>query len=252
MKAYKVAKYNINSLKKSVFIYYSIFIAVCIFLVILSKIYYGNFGTSGTELSSAIFIFIVGLNMFKENFYFMKSNNVSRKGYFLGTVLSMLPIAALMSVIDIIINRAYSLFVKCPTNYDMIFTDFNNGVNTTLATSNWVQGNDIVTLFNTFLFQAALYLMLFALGFVITMVYYKCNKLMKTVISISPIMLFILFNVLVRIFPYSAQKVLEFLFYIFGIIPRNVYTAILTFIILFIALIAVSYLLIREMIIKEK
>jgi hypothetical protein len=252
MKAYKVAKYNINSLKKSVFIYYSIFIAVCIFLVILSKICYGNFGTSGTELSSAIFIFIVGLNMFKENFYFMKSNNVSRKSYFLGTVLSMLPIATLMSVIDIIINRVYSLFVKCPTNYDMIFTDFNNGVNTTLATSNWVQGNDIVTLFNTFLFQTSLYLMLFALGFVITMVYYKCNKLMKTVISISPVMLFILFSVLASNFPYAAGKLVEFLFYILGITPRNVYTAILTFIILFIALIVVAYLFVRKMIIKEK
>ncbi|WP_411169355.1 hypothetical protein ACH36K_02095 [Clostridium sp. MB05] len=252
MKAYKIAKYNINSLKKSLFVYYLIFIAVCMFLVTLSKIYYGNFGTSGIELSSAIFIFIVGLNMFKENFYFMKSNNVSRKSYFLGTVLSILPIATLMSVIDIIINRVYSLFSKCPTNYDMIFTDFSNNVDITTATSNWIQGNDIVTLFNTFLFQAALYLMLFALGFVITMVYYKCNKLMKTVISISPIMLFILFGALVSIFPYAAQKVLEFLFYIFGITPRNVYTAILTFIILFIALIIAAYLLIRKMIIKEK
>ena len=252
MKAYKVAKYNVNSLKKSVCIYYSIFIAVYIFLVILSRIYNDSFATAGTELSSAIAIFIVGLNIFKENFYFMKSNNVSRKSYFLGTVLSMLPIAITMSVIDIIINRAYNLFFKCPTNYDMIFTDFSNGADITMATSNWVQGNDILTLFNTFLFQASLYLMLFALGFVITMVYYKCNKLMKTVVSISPVMLFMLFGVLVSNFPYAAQKVLEFLFYIFGITPRNVYIAILTFIILFIALVTAAYLLVRKMIIKEK
>lgn len=265
MKAYKIAKYNINSLKKSVFIYYSIFIAVCMFLITLSKIDGIDLEISGMDVPSAIFIFIAGLNIFKENFYFMKSNNVSRKSYFLGTVLSMPPIAVLMSVIDIVTNRVYNVFVKCPTNYDMIFTDLsnnidiskiftglNNSFDITVVTSNWIQGNDIVTLFNTFSFQASLYLMLFTLGFVITMIYYKCNKIMKTVVSISSVMIFILFGVLVSNFPYVAGKLREFLFYIFGIYPRNVYIAILTLIILSIALVVIAYSLIRKMTIKER
>lgn len=250
MHAKKVAKYTISSMKKSIAIFYSIFISICILLIILSKITEGNVSSSGVEMSSAIFIFIAGLNIFKENFYFTKSNNISRKSYFLGTILSMLPIAGFMSIIDIIINRIYNLFIKCPTNYDMIFTEFSGA--DLFTNVNWVQNNDIKTIFNTFLFQASVYLMLFGLGFVITMIYYKCNKLMKTVVSIAPVMLIILLNVFAFSFPFMAGKVGKFLLYILGFEPRNPYVAITTFIILFMILAAIAYSLIRKMVIKER
>jgi hypothetical protein len=250
MQAKKIAKYNISSMKKSMVIFYSIFISFCILLIILSKSSEGDVSSSGVEISSAIFIFIAGLNIFKENFYFAKSNNLSRKSYFLGTILSMLPVVGIMSIIDIVINRIYNLFINCPTNYDMIFTDLRfAGLSTNLS---WVQSNNIKTLFNTFLFQASVYLMLFVLGFVINMIYYKCNKLMKTVVSIFPVMLIILFNIIAFNFPNVVQRVFKFLDYIFGINSMNPYAAITTFIILFIALAAIAYSLIRKMIIKER
>ena len=250
MQAKKIAKYNISSMKKSIIIFYSIFISICILLIIIAKSSGGNVSSSGVEMSSAIFIFIAGLNIFKENFYFAKSNNISRKSYFLGTILSMLPVAGVMSIIDIIINRIFNLFIKSPTNYDMIFTDLRF---TSLSTNlSWVQSNNIKTFFNTFLFQGTIYLMLFALGFVINMIYYKCNKLMKTVVSIAPVMLIILFNIFEFNFPNVVQRVFKFLDYIFGINSMNPYAAITTFIILFITLAVIAYSLIRKMVIKER
>ena len=250
MQAKKIAKYNISSMKKSIIIFYSIFISICILLIIIAKSSGGNVSSSGVEMSSAIFIFIAGLNIFKENFYFAKSNNISRKSYFLGTILSMLPVAGVMSIIDMVINRIFNLFIKSPTNYDMIFTDLRfASLSTNLS---WVQSNNIKTLFNTFLFQASVYLMLFVLGFVINMIYYKCNKLMKTVVSIAPVMLIILFNIFAFNFPNVVQRVFKFLDYIFGINSMNPYAAITTFIILFIALAAIAYSLIRKMVIKER
>lgn len=247
----KIAKYNFSVMKKSMAIFYLIFISICVFLITISKINKGNVSFSGIEFSSAIFIFISGLNIFKENFYFAKSNNVSRKSYFLGTILSMIPVAGIMSIIDLIVNRIFNLFSKSITNYDMIFlTDFSTA--NSIESNTWIQNNDIKTLLNIFLFQATAYLMLFALGFVITMIYYKCNKLMKTVVSISPIMLTLLYSVVVLNFPYVAGKVSKFLLYIFGFEPRSPYMAITTFIIFFIILAAIAYSLIRKMVIKER
>ncbi|WP_195263930.1 MULTISPECIES: hypothetical protein [unclassified Clostridium] len=254
MKVKSVVKYNLSSLKNSILMFYFVFISICVLLTILSYNSDGAVSSSGIELSSAIFIFVVGLNMFKENFYFIKGNNLSRKSYFYGTVLSMVPISIGMSFIDIILNRIYNIFVNCPTNYDMIYTDYINISN--YANNGWIQSNSIETLFNTFLFQASVYLMAFILGFVITMLYYKCNKLMKTVISIIPILLIIIFNmgfyIMALNFPYLTGKIGEWVFYILGILPRNVYMTISTFSIISVVLATVAYLLIRKMRIKEK
>ena len=254
MKIKSIVKYNIGSLKKSILIYYCVFIAICALSTIFAYKFNGTISSSGIELSSAIFIFVVGLNVFKENFYFIKANNLSRKSYFYGTVLSMVPISIGMSFIDLILNRIYNIFVNCPTNYDMIYTDYVNIWN--YANNGWVQSNSLETLFNTFLFQVSVYLMVFLLWFLITMLYYKCNKLMKTVISIIPILLIIvfnmIFNMMVLSFPYLLGKISEALFYILGILPRNVYMTISTFSITSVALAAVAYLLIRKMTIKQK
>ena len=110
MKLKSIVKYNLSSLKNSIIIYYSIFITVCVTSALLSK--NGNISSSGIELSSVIFIFVAGLNLFKENFYFMKSNNVSRKDFIYGTALSMIPVVVVMSIIDIILNRIYNIFIN--------------------------------------------------------------------------------------------------------------------------------------------
>lgn len=254
MKVKSIVKYNLSSLKNSILIFYFIFISVCILLTMLSYKSNGTISSSGIELSSAIFIFVVGLNFFKENFYFIKANNLYRRSYFYGTILSMIPISIGMSLIDIILNRIYNIFVNCPTNYDMMYTNYINISN--YANNGWVQSNSLGTLFNTFLFQTSVYLLVFLLGFVITMIYYKCNKLMKTIISIIPILLIIMFDmgfyIIALRFPYLTGKIAEGLFYILGILPRNVYMTISTFSIISVVLAIVSYLLIRKMTIKEK
>ena len=211
MELKSIVKYNLNSLKKSILIYYSIFITVCICLVLLSNT--GNVTTSGLEISSVIFIFVVGLNSFKENFYFMKSNNVSRKDFIYGTAVSMIPVSLFMAFVDIIINRIYNIFIKCPTIYETIYTSFIN--NNQLSINNWVQNNSIETLFNAFTFQFAMCLALFSLGFLITIIYYKSNKFMKLAVSISPVSIIILLNIIMK-FPNLSRRIGMFIEIIFG------------------------------------
>lgn len=248
MKLKSIVKYNLNSLKNSIAIYYAIFIIVCVFLILVSRNSKGS-SSSGLEISSAIFIFIAGLNSFKENFYFMKSNNVSRKGFLYGTAISMIPVVLCMSIIDIAINRIYNIFMKCPTIYDMIYT--NIGSREWYHSINWVQSNSIGTLFNTFVFQATAYLTFFALGFLITIIYYKCNSLMKVIVSVVPVALIMTLNITGSSQPNFVINVNKFIGTIFGWNTQNPYMAVLTCIVLYVILIGVSRLLTRKAIIKQ-
>lgn len=251
MKIKSVFKYSVANMVKSIGAFYGIFISVCILLIFLANSSGGSVRSSGVELSSAIFIFIVGLNSFKENFYFMKGNNVSRRDFLYGTMLSMIPIAFVMSFIDVIINRIQNVFITSPTNYDMIYgnartldllTEVNKGI--------WIQSNSIETLLNTFLFQGAVYAFSFALGFVITILYYKSNKLTKVIISVVPVAFIVLLNLISDIYPSILSGAVEFIQFIFGWNTLNPYAAILTFIISFISLSLIARILTKRVVLK--
>ena len=123
MRSYKLAKYNIKSSLKSIIIYYLIFIGVITSIDMLSKFSGGNVYSSGLEFSSIIFLFVIGLNSFKENFYFSQANNIPRVDYFKAAAIAILPIGLAMSILDVIINRVYNLFMVCPTMYDMAYNN---------------------------------------------------------------------------------------------------------------------------------
>lgn len=249
MRLKSIIKYNINNVKSAILIYYSIFITIGLALILLAKNSDGTITSSGVEMTSVIFIFITGLNFFKENFYFMKSSNVTRKEFLYGTAISMIPIVLIMSIIDIIINRIYNIFVVSPTNYDMIYTSLR-GENW-FSNNNWVQSNSIETLINTFIFQAAVYLVFFSLGFLLSIIYYKCNKLMKVVVSLSPIALIMIFHVVGVAYPSLSNKINNIITTIFGFDSMNSYIAVLTCGVLYIILIAISRLLTKKTIIKQ-
>ncbi|MEE0931913.1 MAG: hypothetical protein U0L64_02585, partial [Clostridium sp.] len=116
MKSLKIAKMNIEGIVKASIIYYCIFVCVIIGLIAVSG---GRSSMSGVEFSTVIFLFVCGLNSFKSNFYFAKSNGISRKTFIKGLLISSIPISLVMSIIDVIINRISNIFIKNPTLYDM-------------------------------------------------------------------------------------------------------------------------------------
>ena len=105
----------------------------------------------------------------------------------------MVPIVLIMSIIDIVINHIYNIFIASPTNYDMIYTSLRS--ENWFLNNNWVQSNSIKTLFNTFMFQDAVYLVFFSLGLLIAIIYYKCNSLMKIVVSVLPVVSIMILNI---------------------------------------------------------
>ena len=179
MKILKVAKMNFEGIKKSAIIYYFIFICVIIGLMVVSR---GIITMSGIEVSTVIFLFVCGLNSFKSNFYFAKSNGISRRTFIKGLLISSIPIALVMSIIDIIINRISNIFIKSPTLYDMIYGNLSvySGL---VYENNWVQSNSFTNIINTFLFQFSFCLLAYIAGIVINMIYYRSNSYVKVTVS---------------------------------------------------------------------
>ncbi len=81
------------------------------------------------------------------------------------------------------------------------------------------------------------------LGLLITIIYFRLNKLGQIVLSFFPVILIVVTS---GFYSYIATGVWEFIKNAFGINTKNPYIAILTFIILSILAIAGQYLLIKK------
>lgn len=248
MKSLKIAKMNIEGIMKATIIYYFIFVCVIIALIAISS---GIITISGVEISTAIFLFVCGLNSFKSNFYFAKSNGISRKTFIKGLLISSVPIALVMSIIDIIINRINNIFIKNPTLYDISYGELVGHIGSVYE-DNWIQSNSLVTIFNTILFQFSLCLLAYVIGIVINMIYYRANKYVKVLVSAIPVALIILKGNLSMRNPSLTLRINEFTDYIFGFNPSNVFACITTFLVFTVVLSGIAFLLIRKAVIKER
>lgn len=239
-----IVKYNINRLIKTIETFYKIIITMCIFIIIINKITGGEVTSSGIEAASVIFIFIIGLSFFKENFYFMKSNNITRKDFLYGMAIAIIPITIIMSIIDLLINRIYNIFISSPSMYDMIYTAIESN-------SNFIQDNSLYALISTMVFQVSLYLLAFSLGFLICILYYKSNKFMKILLSISPMLIIMIIGNIGFYYNEAFMNLMSFLGVILGLESNNSNFASLTFIILYIILMQLIRLLIKKIEIKQ-
>ncbi|WP_370772238.1 hypothetical protein [Clostridium sp.] len=251
MKSLKVAKMNMEAIRKSAIIYYCIFIFIIITMTVINTLLVGDVTMSGIEISTVIFLFVCGLNSFKSNFYFAKGNGISRKIFIKGLLISSIPIALVMSIIDIIINRINNIFIKNPTFYDMAYGNLV-GIIGDIYNGSWTQSNSLNTILNTILFQFSLCLLAYVVGIVINMIYYRSNKYIKVLVSVIPVALIIFSGNFSIRNPGLAMRVNEFLDYIFGFNPVNVFACIITFLVLTVVLSGISFLLIRKAVIKER
>lgn len=245
MKSLKVAKYEFLDALNSIKAYYAILIAIFVSITLLAGTNEGEIKSSGIEFSTIIFIFIAGLNSFKNSFKFTQGNNISRKTFFQGLMISTLPIAALMAVVDVTLNRIYNVFEFCPTIYDMTY-DKGFGQNA------WSQSNSLGTLFATVMFLIFLYIMTFNLGIFINLIYYRSNTVLKVIISVAPFVLITLIGNFHDLFPQEFWNgVGTFLVNSFGLNNYNAYAAIFSFFTIAIVLSGFIFILIRRAVVKD-
>lgn len=239
----KVAiKYRLHDNKRAIMIFYMVVISILSLIFLLSALSKGEFrGDIQVELISAIFLFVVGLNSFKEIFLMFMQNGISRKTVFFSQVVSTLAICAVMSLIDsilaliskIIVARDVGLYYKgiLETMYGLHLSTIGNFV-------------------MSFLLGFFVYIALTSVGFFITTLYYRMNKALKITVSIGvPALVFIilpaidglLLNATLTI---TFAKIMEAAF-------KNVFMCMLSSFVLFGSTEILSWLLVRRAVVKE-
>lgn len=184
MSVRSAVKYQIDESKKPLVIFYSIIYAIMIISILSINTLSGNEAQvriGGLEAASMIFIFIAGLNSFKETFRMFLQNSLSRKTLFISFVLSIISVSAFMALIDSI----NAIIAGSITRYQSAFMQLY-GQRYTGNSSN------IQMIIEGFLWYTFAYLFLAMLGYFITILYYRMNSVMKLVVSIGVPSLFII------------------------------------------------------------
>lgn len=233
---YAISRYVLRDSRNALLIFYSIIAILIIGSGIISmnvSLNGGNVEFGGIGMSAVIFLFISALNSFKINYKFMQSFNISRKKFFMGSIIALITLALFMSVIDVTFNNVF----KSVTNYKGVFEQ--------------TYGSNFFI--DDFFWSLALFIFVASLGWFITLLYYRCNKLMKTVISIAPVLVIILISIIDGIANISIWgSIVQFLGRVLGFTNGyNSYTAVITFIVSAMLCFGLSYLLIRRATIKD-
>ena len=248
MKTLKVAKYQISSSIGPIKIYYFIYLFVLLFFSVTIATSDGRASSSGLDFSTMIFLFVAGLNSFKSTFLLAQANNISRKAFFKGIIIAVFPITLTMTIIEFTINRVQNIFAKCANLYDMIYGNFRYFE----SSVNWTQSNDLKTIFATIIWQFAIFSSIFILGILISLCYYRSNKIMKVVISVVPVLLlgfsYNINNIFLKVFNINIANIISSAF---GLQSQNPFIAILSLTILMIMFSSLIYLLIKRAVIKH-
>ena len=117
-------KYQFQDITRALIIFCGILL-----ILILTLFIPGLQGTTnGLEISAFIFLFVIGLNTFKENFGMFLQNGVSRKTIFAGKLLSTCVVSAIMAVVLEVLSCVAKLGggyrdIQLGTLYEMLYTE---------------------------------------------------------------------------------------------------------------------------------
>jgi hypothetical protein len=201
-------KYQLRDYRTAVLVYYLILAALIALVVGNSGRIEGQDSLSG---GSIIFIFVLGLNCFKTSFRFAQANNISRRAFYLATLLSLVGLAIIMGVVDLILDVLMDSFPIYVSLFEQIYG--MSGI----AKGLWTTASLV--------FAASL-------GWMITMIYYRSNTVWKVIVSLSPVAAISVLSLLDRLSGGKAvSSTLSFLTWAFGFAGEtpNPFQAVLTF-----------------------
>ncbi|GAB6109912.1 hypothetical protein [Fusibacter bizertensis] len=180
MKNNPITYFQLRESKSSIILYYAIIIILFSMIgVQLGKNQNGSI--SGLDGMTVIFLFILGLNSFKDSFRLAIQNAVSRKNYYIGSIKTIIMVSVGMALIDSI----FGFILAHLTNYESFFYQLYNMQDQILFSSNFVLGLMMRIVINIFAMH---------LGLFITIFYYKLTRFWVYFVSIVvPVFLFIIF-----------------------------------------------------------
>ena len=186
-------KYQLNEMKRPVITFYFVMLCILIFGFTVSGAKFvitsssggvastttTGSGFSGLELATIIFLFVCGLNSFKEFFRMFIQNGISRKTMFVTRIITIITLCTGMAVIDKII-LLIGKFVASRSgriSFTGLF-EYIYGARTAHISSAQMHAE-------SFLFNLCLYLAVITIGYFITIGFYRMNKIAKISVAIG-------------------------------------------------------------------
>ena len=207
MKLKSAIKYYLHDYKKSIIIYYFIIIIV-LAIVSLTTSFTDNVNISGIEMASMIFLFVAGLNSFKGQFKFLMQNGVSRKTSVTAFAVSTL-VVIIMVILDILIG---SIIPYLGLEYNTMFYQIFGTIYSNIGLSYYI---------GAFIFLTSMYLLVFMLGHIISLLYYRMNTLLKVIVSVSAFLIFNFAGILGVFTEIAGHSLTEILLGMFGYFKNN-------------------------------
>lgn len=244
-------KYKLKDNLRSIIIYYFVILCVICLMVVSVAIPDSDVHSNlnGMEMATVIFLFVIGLNSFKENFLMLLQNGSSRKTIFTSGVLSMLIISAGMAVIDFIILMLSKLAtgnMKALKVMGIFEINYGRHVDN-------IGGFQAHT--ESLIFQILMYLAFVLIGYFITIAYYRMNKAAKTAVSIGvPVGIFVILPLIdgTLLKGRISDWTNDLFNYAFGLQSQSPYHAMVTFLLISVVFAALSWLLMRRAVVKNQ
>jgi len=189
MKLKSTVKYQIIDMEKPVCIFYFVLLCILVFGFTVSGARFvisGNIvsstpgsGFSGMELASIIFLFVCGLNSFKEFFRMFMQNGISRRTIFISRLITILAVCTGMAVIDKGILLLGKLIASNSTRI------FYTGLFEMIYGGRAGRISSLHMHIDGFFFNLCLYLAAMTIGYFITIAFYRMNKIAKIIVAVG-------------------------------------------------------------------
>lgn len=249
-----IVKYQLHDSKMGIVIYYIVIVGImCIFF---ASSYFTNIDQyssskfSGIEMITATFLFVLGLNSYKENLSLFLQNGIPRLLNWKGQLAIIGIISVGMAMIDrtlIIIGHFISTFInntRFESMADRMFGDILSG----RGINGPIRGVAL------FFLMVLINMAAFSAGYFITILYYRLNKAGKILFFVGlygvPFVVYPLVNEL--LLKGALSNVFYYLYdFAMGYTNRNILNPMVTYFLIFLCFSGFSLLLTRRAVLKN-
>lgn len=168
-RALKVAKWQLYDSRKAITTFYAVIIGVLVLLQLINLLYFGETqgsSSSGLDFNEVIFCFVFGLAYFSTTFKFTQTNNISRRSLFIAGLISFTIIAVTLAVTSNLLRVILQQLMPYQGLVTQLYRE-----QPLLSSFVWNFGLNTFAIF---------------LGWLITMIYYRCNRIQKLLVSFTP------------------------------------------------------------------
>lgn len=186
MKIKQAMRYQLQGFMRSARTFYIVIAAIFIGMLLLNRFVTSGTGSvSGMESATIIFLFVMGLNSFKQDFRLFLQNGISRNTLLVSFAASALSVSVCMAVID----GFFPLLFGNSLHYESFYVSLYG-----------LKG--YTTGFSSIAWSALMYLFAMCVGFLITTLYYRMNKPLKVLVSVGvPLLFFVVLPIVEGYYP---------------------------------------------------